>query len=137
MTNAYDTIDKIRRLAEDDGATPGERAAAQAKLNQYSTALVVVRPNNLTWRDRMRATTETRVADEGRKQVAIRHSIEKAESDMAAYRIAQQTRILGATTDHELFMLEAEGKLREAQHRAEIVRMKLNAERATLGLAPL
>lgn len=136
MTNAYDTIDKIRRLAEDEGATPGERAAAQAKLNQYSTALVV-RPTKLTVWDRMRATTETKVADEGRKQVAIRHSVEKAEADMVAYRIAQKTRVARATSDHELFMLEAEGKLREAQHRTEIIRMKLNNERATLGLAPL
>ena len=138
MTNVtYETIDKIRRLAEDEGATPGERAAAQAKLEQYKTALVVVRPNKVTLWDRMRATTETIVEDEARKRVGIRHAVEKAEADMAEYRISQQTRIAAATTAHQIYMLEAEGKLREAQHRAEIARIKLNSERATLGLAPL
>ncbi len=137
MANAtYDTIYKIRLLAEDEGATPGERAAAQAKLEQYKTA-IVVRPTKMTVCDRMRAKTTTIVADEERKLSCIRHAVEKAEFEMAEYRIAQKTRVAKATTDHELYMIEAEGKLREAQHRAEIARVKLNAERASLGLGPL
>jgi hypothetical protein len=138
MTNpTYETIDKIRAIAEDERADPGTRAAARAKLAEYSTALVV-RPNkSMTMWDRIRATTETRVADERAKQVAIRHKVEQAESDMAAYRIAQTTRIAKATTEHELYMIEAETKMREARHRAEIACIKLNAERATLGLDPL
>jgi hypothetical protein len=130
----YDTIDKIRRLAEDEGATPGERAAAQAKLEQYRTALVV-RPNkSMTMWDRVRATTTTIVAEEERKCVAIRHTVERAEADMAEYRIAQKTRIARASANHEVYMIEAEVTLAEARHRANLPLIKIAAERQRLGL---
>jgi hypothetical protein len=130
----YETIDKIKAIAEDERGDEATRAAARAKLAEYSTALVV-RPNkSMTVLDRVRAKTTTIVADEERKRVAIRHEVEKAESDMAAYRVAQKTRIAKATNEHELYMLDAELKLAEARFRCDFAHMKIAAERKQLGL---
>jgi hypothetical protein len=121
---AYETIDKIRRLAEDEGATPGERAAARAKLAEYATALVVTDGKSTTWRDRVKARTLTVIKDEEARRVSIGLRTKEELRADAEREAEHKFRAEQIRMKHEHFKIDAEVELYDKLDRLNEARKK-------------
>jgi hypothetical protein len=127
----YNTLESLRRLANDPAASPTEREFAERKLREAATALVVVDANNknLTWRDRVKERTATIIAQEQDRRVEIALQAEARTRNAIEAQGNQERRIERARADHEEYMVNAMDRLEEAQHKLEQNRKRRAAER--------
>jgi hypothetical protein len=126
----YDTIDKMRRIANDPAASSAEREFAERKLREYSTALVVVDTKNLGWRDRAKARTATMIAEEQEKRDEIAHRAVKRASDAVEEQRLQGQRMEKARADHNEYMVNATNRLADAEHKLKMDNIRRERELA-------
>ena len=128
----YETIDKIRNIANDERGDPATREAAQAKLKEYATALVISNNGPTTWRDRVKARTETIIVSEDAKRKKILAEVEALKRAMKEAELAHEISMEKARDDHELYRLTAKDRLEAAQLYLDEQRIRRAAIRAAM-----
>jgi hypothetical protein len=129
----YDTMDKLRRTANDPAASATEREYAERKLREYATQPVIYNNKKSNWGIRAAERTATLVVEEQDKREAI---IARAEDRRRVSAEAQQNheiRIAKARIDHDTYMFNARNALEEAELRLAEERARRAKRRSELG----
>jgi hypothetical protein len=126
----YDTMDKLRRIANDPTAASAEREFARAKLREYARQPVVYNNQKSNWGIRVAERTATVVAEEQDKRDAIAARAEDRARNAVEAQHQHEIRIEKARVDHATYMAKAQNDLEEAQCHLEEQRA-LRAERLT------